>query len=177
MSKCKTCKNKSSYVGGIEDIPYMEMIAATLSAVAAGKIDELLTTNSDGTPKVNTFTESPMIKNAAFIIAGLGLSAYLDDETAKSAGVGMVVYGGFNLIQSYMNPTAVSGMAQMVGRPPRNIGSVSPMDAAPMFSNMAYGVVPSTIGEIETGNELERQPIPDFYENEEMEEDDSFSMA
>lgn len=147
---CKKC-SQSAKVSGMEDVPYMEMIAATVTAVAANKVDDMLTKNADGTAKTGFLVDNPMVKNLLFVAAGVGLTSYMDDEISKGVGIGAVTYGGYAIIMELMakmyppQTPPVNGVYGMMAVPPQNIGSVSPMNAAPRLVTGNYGVSPSII--------------------------------
>ena len=140
MAKCKKCTSKSG-VHGLEDAPYMEIASAVVGGVVMGKIDELATTNADGTMKDNYFANNPTIKNAAYLAAGIALTAFMPGEYAKGAGIGIATYSGYQLVQEFMKPAAVSGLTW---KPPTNIAGVNGLRTLP--GN--YGIAPTNIAGI-----------------------------
>lgn len=157
-TKCKKCSESS--VSGMESVPMVEMLAATLTAYTASKVDKALTTNADGTPKTGFLTENPLVKNALYIAAGVGLASYMQDEISKGIAIGSVAYGGFGVIEQFMNQWTGSATPSAAGLygvqfvRPQNIAGVSPLNAAPRTSLSASGVVPSVIDGTEDSEEI-----------------------
>ena len=148
--KCKSC----SGVSGIESIPYMSMAGAIGASIVAEKIDKALTTNADGTPKTNAdgtpayLAANPKIKNAAFLAAGAAATMYADgNEIITGLGLGLAVWGGYNLASSMMTPAATSGLGYV---PPSQIAGVRNIPGA-------YGFSPATVG-----NYAQGMPIPNY---------------
>ena len=127
MAKCKTCATRRpSQVAGFQDVPYTELAAAVVTSYAAGKVDTMLTQESDGTARTGFLVDNPMARNGLFLAAGVGVLAYLKGEMYKGAGIGLATYGGYQLIQGLMTPAddsaAVTGLTWM---PPQNIAGLN----------------------------------------------------
>jgi len=142
MAKCKSCASKSHQVYGFEDAPYIEIAAAVVSNYAAGKVDEMLTTDETGAPKPGFLTDNPMVKNAAFIVAGVGLTAFMKGEMYKGAGIGLAAYGGMELITGLMKPATVTGLRW---QPPQNIAGMRTLPGN-------YGIAPNLVAGYQGSN-------------------------
>jgi len=144
MGKCKKCAS-SQGVYGFEDAPYMEIASAVVGAIVSGKVDEMITTDATGATKDNYLTNNPNIKSAAFLAAGIGLTAFMKGEMYKGAGIGLATYGAYQLYQTAMAP-AVTGLSFM---PPRNIAGVNGMIRT-LPGN--YGIAQPNIGSVQGSN-------------------------
>ena len=122
MGKCKTCSKKGS-VSGIEDAPYMLVVGSIGAALVADKIDEMATKNADGTPKADSYLyKNPKIKNVLFVAAGVGATMYAGgNEAIVGAGVGLAVWGGYNLVKGMMTPATTAGLGYIQ---PASLGAV-----------------------------------------------------
>ena len=143
MAKCKTCATRRPVnVAGFEDAPYTEIASAVVSAYATDYVSTMLTSNSDGTPKEGFLVDNPMVKNALFVGAGIGLSAFMKGKAYMGAGIGMATYGGFKLIEELMTkeePT-VTGLRWS---PPTNIAGMSNSGLRHLDGN--YGIAPNVV--------------------------------
>lgn len=108
--KCSACSKKNDAVMGFEDAPYTEIASAIAGGYAAGKIDAFLRQNSDGTPKTGMLAENTTYRAALLIAAGVGLTAYMKDDISKGAGIGLATFGGYQLIEYFMNQAATNGV-------------------------------------------------------------------
>jgi hypothetical protein len=149
--KCSSCSGK---VSGIENLPYMMIVGGIGAAIVADKVSTALITNADGTPKVNDdgtpsyLVANPKVKDIGFVAVGAGAMAYADgNEIITGLGFGAIVFGGYNLITSYMTPTATSGMYGMGYIPPNQIAGVRVIPGAAGYS-------PGTIGTVYQGMEI-----------------------
>lgn len=171
-SKCSGKKRRSrvAAVNGFDSIPYMEFAAAAVGAIVTGYADKMATTNEDGTAKEGFFTDNPTAKNAIYVAIGLGLTAFMEGEMAKGAGIGIAVYGAYNLAQNLMKPAdTVTGMGVngLVYMPPQNIaGYVNGLNRIPGD----YGVAPDNIFGMEdsTGSNFVREQFESQMNAENM---------
>lgn len=165
VKKCKKCSQSDS-VAGIEDVKWAEMISATVAAIVANKVDNMLVQNADGTAKTEGyFVENPMAKNAMFAALGVGLASYMQDEYSQGAAIGLFAYGAYGLtmqlMDKYATPTVsgmyskngVYGLGNLVSMPPRNISGIS-QNADPRFIVGNYGVQQPIINGVD-----DREPI------------------
>lgn len=148
MGKCKKC-TASQNVNGFEDAPYMEIASAVVGAIVTGQVDKMITTTDTGTTKDNYLANNPNIKNAAFLAAGVTLTAFMKGEMYKGAGIGLATYGAYKLYETAMSNAGVSGLAFM---PPRNIAGVNGMIRT-LPGN--YGVAQPNIGSFQGSNYAE----------------------
>jgi|TARA_R110000824_G_C15231140_1_gene678583 hypothetical protein len=149
MAKCRTCATKRpSQVAGFQDVPYTEVAAAVVTSYAAGKVDTMLTTESDGTAKTGFLVDNPMARNGLFLAAGVGVLAYLKGEMYKGAGIGLATYGGYQLIQGLMTPkdATVTGLRWV---PPTNIAGLN--DGLRTLPGN-YGVAPDLVAGYQGSN-------------------------
>lgn len=138
---CKSCKNDAG-VSGMDDIPTIEIASAIAAAIATNQIDKAVSLDENGTPKDNFFAKNPMAKNAAYVAAGIFLTT-MEGEIYKGAGVGMATYGGYNIVNGFLEKPAASGIygSQSTFIPPQHIsGTFGPS------SSSAYGIIPSILG-------------------------------
>lgn len=125
MAKCRTCATKRpSQVAGFQDVPYVEVASAVVASYVAGKADQMITTEADGTARTGFLVDNPMARNALFIGAGVGVLAYLKGEMYKGAGIGLVTYGGYQLIQGLMEKVDGSAVTGLTFLPPQNIAGL-----------------------------------------------------
>ena len=148
MGKCKKCTSNQG-VYGFEDAPYMEIASAVVGAIVTGQVDKMITTTDTGAAKDNYLTNNPNIKNAAFVAAGVTLTAFMKGEMYKGAGIGLATYGAYKLYETAMSTAGVSGLAFM---PPRNIAGVNGMIRT-LPGN--YGVAQPNIGSFKGSNYAE----------------------
>jgi len=160
MAKCRTCASKQpATVMGFEDAPYIEIASAVAGAYASSYVGNMLTNNSDGTPKEGFLVDNPMVKSALFIGAGIGLTAFMKGDMYKGAGIGMATYGGFELITELMKPAddAVTGLRW---QPPTNIAG---MNDGFRTLDGNYGIAPNIVAGYEGSNyaeeEMEQQSL------------------
>jgi hypothetical protein len=140
MARCKKCTAKSG-VYGIEDAAYIEVASAVVGATVMGRVDQMATQDEAGAPRDNFLANNPMAKNALYVAAGLGITAFMQGEMYKGLGIGVAAYGGYNLVEGFLQPdttTTVNGLKFM---PPRNIAGVHGLRTLP--GN--YGVAPSIV--------------------------------
>lgn len=151
MSKCKSCSGGG--VNGIEDAKYTAVAAAVVGAVITGRIDQAITTNADGTKKVNFLADNPMAKNAAFIAAGLAITAFMPGEMYAGLGIGWAAYGGYNLVEELMKKDdVVAGVYGLKMRPPTNIAGVHGQQNGLRTLPGNYGISPSLIAGVNCNN-------------------------
>jgi hypothetical protein len=165
--KCKTCANDGVY--GIEDAKYIEVASAVVGAFVSGKVDEMIVNDADGVPKDNYFSNNPTVKNAAFVVAGVALTAFMPGEMALGAGIGMATYGGYNLITELMNKDAtVSGLtyrrsgniASIENRMQKDALGLRPANIAYQGSNNKRDEFIARMRERETNQNQNRVKIP-----------------
>jgi hypothetical protein len=162
---CKTCA-ASGGVYGFDNAPYMEIASAVAGAVVLGKVDEMVTTEDDGTAKDNYFANNPTIKNVAYVAAGVAMTALLPGEMYKGVGIGMAAYGGYALVTDLMKTDAVSGINGLKFVPPRNIAAVNGLRT--LTGN--YGVAPGLIAGYEGSNYAKEQVIDSTRRYDEAEQ-------
>lgn len=133
MAQCKTC---SGEVGAMDfgNIKFALVAAAVAGAIITDKGNQMLTKNADGSPKTTGYlVENPKVKDGLYL-AGGALATMLSDgnEWITGLGVGVAVYGGFNLVKSMMTPATNAGIGyippqQIAGYiPPNNIAQQPP---------------------------------------------------
>lgn len=164
MAQCKKCASKQPVtVLGFEDAPYIEIASAVVSAYASDYVSNMLTSESDGTPKEGFLVDNPMVKNALFIGAGVGLAAFMKGKAYQGAGIGMATYGGFMLIQELMKeePAGSGGLHGLRWSPPQNIAGMN--DGLRTLQGN-YGIAPDLVAGYGGSNYAEE----DFYEKQEI---------
>lgn len=110
----KKCKSCSASVDGfsMENIKFGLIGAAVAGALVTDQANKMITQNADGTPKTTGyFVENPKAKDAALLLAGAGITMLSDgNEMITGLGVGVAVFGGYNLVKSMMTPTTTAGI-------------------------------------------------------------------
>lgn len=127
MAKCKSCSK--SDVSGIEAVPYKLLATAVAGNILAKKVGKMLTTNTDGTPKADSFlVKNPMVRQLGMVAIGIGATMFADgNELITGAGLGVATEGAMEFIADQMKPkAAVAGYAptQIAGYAPTQIGAM-----------------------------------------------------
>lgn len=128
----KKCKSCSAAVDGfsVENINFALIGSAVAGALVTDKVDQFIKKNPDGTPKTTGyFVENPKAKDAAILAAGV-LTTMMSDgnQMVTGLGVGVAVFGGFNLIKSMMTPAAAAGIGYIA--PQQIAGYIPPAQIA-----------------------------------------------
>lgn len=164
--KCSACSKKAA-VGGFEDAPYTEIASAIVAGYAAGYVDKMLVTNPDGTAKTTgMLVENPPARAALFIAAGVALTAYMKDEMSKGAGIGLATYGGYQLIDYYMQQNAAANGVNYVYANNQNINGNNPGLKIPGHNSPgSYGYAQSNINSVENQRILDKAKAYDKIVN------------
>lgn len=126
MAKCKSCSK--SDVSGIEAVPYKLLATAVAGNILAKKVGKMLTTNTDGTPKADSFlVKNPMVRQLGMVAIGIGATMFADgNELITGAGLGVATEGAMEFIASKAPQLGIAGYAptQIAGYAPTQIGAM-----------------------------------------------------
>lgn len=133
MAKCKTC---SGEVGAMDigNIKFALIASAVAGSLVADQANKMVTKNPDGTPKTTGYlVENPKVKDGLYVAGGALATMMADgNEWITGLGVGIAIYGGYNLVKSMMAPAGTAGIGYI---PPGNMAGLPYMQPNNIAAN------------------------------------------